>query len=394
MFVMSIVFSAFLPSPSARSETLSSNASFTQRLMEPHSAIIEGSSLRNAIGQVSGSVAVQSSAEQRTLNIWLDRKVDPTYLVSPGSLGPTRYHSLCQIAAEAGCVCVPINECVLIGRASWVDGIAQQIFGDTKTVHAIKRSQPVSIAWPDLTTPDETLSILRTKSISPTLIPRSLPHDLWAAQRWEAIPGGVAALLISSQFVAFDPTETAKQSFQRSYHFDALETTSTTELLSIVRSVDAEAAITKTGKTVALAAQAAAHRRFANHCLIGDRSDQNARGQNGAGPGDRAGMNQPVADGDGEQFGSRLLEKLQKNERTFTLKVENKPAGAILVTLLAQVGLTCEMDTRVNQQLQRRVSFTAKGETAWQLVSRVLQLTGLDLVARDGKLHVVVQTPG
>ncbi|MEM6365585.1 MAG: hypothetical protein AAF745_14245 [Planctomycetota bacterium] len=383
----------------AHSETLSDQAAFTQRMMAPHSAVIQGGRLRDAIIQVacdapiSGNSVAENSMDgnsvagnsprrkrsqrspvRRILNVWLDRKVDPASPVSPGSLGPTRYQSLRKIAAEADCVCAPINGCVLIGRPEWVDGVAQQILGDQPASRAIKLSRKISLAWPDLTTPTEALTMLRDKGVSANLLGGSLPHDLWPAQRWQTIPGGVAATLIASQFVTFDRDQTAQRPFQRSYRFPSLASADISDLLAIVGNADPSAVINQQDDAVSLVAGAAAHRRLANHCLT---AIDERRTSEQAEPAD-----------------TRWLDKLQQDKRTFSLTVENKPGGAVLVTLISQLGMKCEIDPAANQRLQQRVSFTARDETIWQLVSRVLRQSRTQLRLRDGKLRVVVQSPG
>ncbi|MEM0926031.1 MAG: hypothetical protein AAGJ83_08340, partial [Planctomycetota bacterium] len=90
--------------------------SFSQRLLEPHSGVIDGTEFREAILMV----AQPRSQRSGSINVWIDRKVNPNALISPGALGPTRFASLAQIADQVDCVCFPVDACVLVGREKWV----------------------------------------------------------------------------------------------------------------------------------------------------------------------------------------------------------------------------------------------------------------------------------
>ena len=111
---------ASLSNPLRAAQPLSVRSEFAQRLSKRHSGIVDGQPLRVAITLV----ASPNTRASDHVNVWLDRNVDPDAPVSPGALGPTRYASLTKIADEAGCVCYPVQDCVLIGRPIWVADLA------------------------------------------------------------------------------------------------------------------------------------------------------------------------------------------------------------------------------------------------------------------------------
>ena len=119
----------------AAADPLGYQSDFAQRLLEPHSGTIDGSTLRNALQLV----AHNHDAPDRHINIWLDRRVNPDATVSPGELGPTRYASIIKIAKQRGCICYPVHNCVLIGRERWVGTVRATFAFERTTATAFSR---------------------------------------------------------------------------------------------------------------------------------------------------------------------------------------------------------------------------------------------------------------
>lgn len=156
------------------------------RLATKRSALIDGQGYRDAI---------ESIARAAEVNIWLDRRVDPTLPVPAGPVGPTTFAALRQLAALSDCAVMPIANVVLIGRTEWVDQTAAAVAAldlDTNRSAAI-----ADLSWTEVTTPAEALRIAVGTDVE---VEPPLPHDLWPAVNWRQVDRRVAVTLILAQF--------------------------------------------------------------------------------------------------------------------------------------------------------------------------------------------------
>lgn len=176
----------------ATADDFSSRDPFFVKLSTSATSVQDGKSFREALRAVAG---------QAKVNLWLDRKVDPTLPVYAGPVGPTVVAALEKIAATRDCVVMPVAGVVLVGRKSWVDATAVTLLSlDTKAPGGANANadRVATIAWPELTTPAAALKLaagLDSIQLSP-----ELPHDLWPAGRLAKIDRRVAVSLVLSQF--------------------------------------------------------------------------------------------------------------------------------------------------------------------------------------------------
>ena len=343
------IFTVALLTGVANADTLSVKSDFVRRLREPHSALVQGKEFREALRQVARDAA----APKQAINIWVDRKVDPNLQVYPGALGPTRYASLMRIAASAGCVCYPIDNCVIVGRSEWVDGLVAQLSTKTRSRSA---ASTIDVNWPELTTPNEALQqVRRSRRVRKD---ESLPHDLWPANRWSGIRPAVAESLIRGQFQS---EEAATQRISRSYRF-----ANTKAFEATIVQADPSATFKRSAGSVILTGTGASHRQFAEACL----------GQ-----------------GNETALTKNAIETLEKDKRTFKLEVRNEAAGAIIKQLATVAQVTCEFTEEANPQLRKLVTFSVKDQTLWAIIQQVGLQAGLRFQSVDGKLRVLADTP-
>ncbi|MEO1527918.1 MAG: hypothetical protein AAFX06_21000 [Planctomycetota bacterium] len=285
-------------------------------------------------------------------NIWIDRKVDPNLQVYPGALGPTRFASLTKIAESADCVCYPIDDCVLIGRANWVDALVAEL---SQGARARSASSRIDVRWPKLTTPNEALQAVGANRSSAG--GAKLPHDLWPETHWVRIRPALAEGLIRGQFLQPDREATL---FSRSYRF-----ANTKAFEASVLQKDPDATFKRSAGAVRLTGSGEAHREFAATCLSqddsGDRSDD-------------------------------AIATLKKDGRTFKLDVRNEMAGAIVKQLTGVAQIECDFTAEANPQLRKLVTLSVKDQTLWEILQRVARDAELEFESRDGKLRVNAAT--
>lgn len=169
-----------------RADDFSTQGRFVARLSTSITLVQDGKPFRDAIDTL---------AERAGVNVWLDRKVDPTSPVSLGALGPTVSAAFRQLAESRDCVMMPVAGVVLIGRAAWVDATSTTLF----SIRTNRQSSALAdIDWPKLTTPQ--MALVRTVGDANAKVSPPLAHDLWPAVRWKNIDRRVAVSLILAQF--------------------------------------------------------------------------------------------------------------------------------------------------------------------------------------------------
>lgn len=368
----------------------SSNQSFEQRCQSPHGAVFEQVPLRQAIDSVAKPGTVTS------LNVWLDRAVNPDQLVTPSSLGPTRFASLQAIASAAGCLSVAAGDCVIIGRPDWVASIVME-HNRTLASRASRERRRIDVRWPLLTTPEQAVAVVRRKAPWAKLSLRELPHDLWPAVDWHRVSPAMAWLLIEGQFLAAeDIAGKAKLPFRKSYvgpqaMAAAKRTTEASENL----------AVSVAGAAVTVSGDIEAQARFCALWLgtpprpdqvnqtgtIGQSAQQSQAAGNKAMNGSASASNQA----NGSEPAADVVDPwkvLRADRRQFTLEVIDKPAGAVLLALLQNAGVAAEIDPEANKAAQTLVNLQDRDQTLEQLVQQVLRKASLTMTGGAGKARI------
>ena len=314
------------------------------RVTTPMLMLIEGRPFR---------LAAEEIARRGGVNLWIDRGVDPTATVDVGRVGPTLYDALAAVAHSQDCVIFPLRGVVLIGRPQRVDAVASELLDPDRVPRQIASAE---VGWDDLTTPAEALAI--ALGGLPRLADNDdpLPHDLWPAVRWTSVERSVATALVRGQF---EPAHESRHplSFTRGYAWPRRGPESAPEhqrsrWQASVTPADPAARVRviapRGSSPVALEVRgnAAAHRVAI--ALLSEQVSA-ARGES------------PPRD----------------DRRTFSLKIENKPAAAVIRELAAADGRQCQIDAPLRGDAL--VSLEAQDQTLRQLAEMVAQLAGLEL---------------
>jgi len=173
------------PWPSAATaDDFAQQSRFFAKLSAPMTSIVDGKSFRDGLSGI---------AKQAQINLWIDRKIDPTAPIEAGSVGQPVFASIQKLAAKRDCAVMPVANVLLVGRPAWVDRTAASVLS-----LQLKDDQGnADISWDDLTTPADALAQAAEGSVK---VDPELPHDLWPATNWKQIDRRVAVTLVLAQF--------------------------------------------------------------------------------------------------------------------------------------------------------------------------------------------------
>jgi hypothetical protein len=295
--------------------------------------IVDGKPLREAIHTI---------AAQTQINVWFDRRVDPSVAVALGPLGPTPFVAFQRLAESSGCVVMPIENVLLIGRPAWVDQISAALMS-----MELEDGPPADVAWDDLTTPSEALR----KAVGGDFqLEEDLPHDLWPAVQWHAIDRRVAVALILGQFdrrpVSTESIErlgseaaTDRGLFDLRYSFASLNgdvQKAFQEVAPRGRAVIHGTSVTTTGKV-------SAHRATLNSVLASVRP-----------------------------------KSVDLDRSTFTIKRLRTSAKNAFEQLAQMSGRTCRIESAASEACERMVSVQGTDLTLRELIRLVAAEVGVD----------------
>lgn len=330
-----------LAAPAARADEVSVENPFWGRLAGPMTSVVEGQRWRDSLHQV---------AERADVDLWVDRRVDPTRPVDSGRIGPTVFAALRQLASQRQCEVMPVAGVVLVGRREWLDRTSAALW---RIEQAAPAGQPVEVSWPELTTPSEAIAIASGRSATADR-DASLPHDLWPAVQWRSIDRRTAVALVLAQFdqqlraadsldsLATVPAESGG-AFPRRYAAGRADAAIRRE----VRRADPSGRVREIGSWLEVVAEPAAHRAATAAWLS-----------------EPAGSQQPGGTG---------------APRRFDLRLKNKPAGAVLGQLAATAGKSYRVQPEARAACERLVSLQSQNATLAELAQQVAQQIGVQV---------------
>lgn len=330
----------------SQADDLSESSPIYGKLASPMNSVFDGKSFRSAIAGI---------AQQVDLNVWLDRRVDPTSPVKVESSGSTVYGALEQIAASRDCVLMPVGNVLLVGRHDWVAKLTATILNHPPTTNQAS-SKLIDVNWDDLTTPTAALErVLGTKSGAA----QTLPHDLWPKTSWKQINQNVAIALILAQFdLQFDPSLfpqrlvtsplAPRDRFSRRYSSTLARTVRPT-----ITSVDAKSRVRLSGQWLQTNADFNGH-HSATQAIF-----------------------------------AALQPKLPDPDKdTFTLKQMRTSAGNALQQLCRVAGRRCEIADNAKQACETTVTVQGKDATLRELIELVASQAGVKATWGEGVISI------
>lgn len=306
------------------------------------------SDFRSAIRDRPLRAALESIATAASVNLWLDRQIDPTIPIRPEADTSTPYQAIMAIARSAGCHAVAVDNVVLVGRAPWVKSVAAAIL--TQPAEGIKER----ISWPDLTTPTAAATSFGRSPRSP------LPHDLWPAVRWTEMDIRTAHQLIAGQFdwmpSSSEPSGYQKLTSQGKVTAFYPRGPQMPIVRSAVMASDRTATIKEIDSQLLIKADAAAHVAAINAWL--------------------------------ESSTPKAPKSLDIDQVRFTLRLENAVAEQVFAQLATAAGRTMIKEPNAADACLQKVSLTANNETLRDLAQRVADSVGVRLSWTTSQLRI------
>lgn len=313
-------------------------------LSAPMNSIVAGKSFREAI---------QGIAKQAELNVWIDRRVDPTRPVTAEPVGPTVFSAIGQLAAQRDCVLMPVANVLLVGRRDWVDRTVSTIL----SLKLGSKRELADVTWDDLTTPEEAMTIAAG---TPVAVEPALPHDLWPAASWKQVDRRVAVTLVLAQFDRAPLSTASLRRLQtapattvsclRRYWFGDANAT----IRSAMKDTDGGSRFRTDRDWLLATGSAAAHRRAVSQLF------------------DRASQVAPPDPG----------------KDTFTLKPTRSTAENLLFNFARMAKRTCEIKADAAAACKQLVSLEADDATLQQLSDMVAEKVGVNVQWLEDRIVV------
>lgn len=306
---------------------------------------------RSAIADKPLRDALVSIAEAAQINLWLDRRVDPTVPSSSDPAAATVYQTLASVAKSAELTILPVQNVVLVGRAEWVEKTA----GVLRSLETT--GQRSNFTWPDLTTPAQAIEIVRGEVV--TTQP-ALPHDLWPRQSFAQISPRVADVLITSQFDlmpgnsglrTMDPLNAPARSsalYPTGKHAAALR--------AEVAKADRMSSLREVNSQLMLTGSPAAHRAATDAWL--------------------------------RTTGAETSKPIDLDKLRFSLRLENAVADQVLTQLATTAGRTLVIDPQVAEACKKPVTLAIEDQTMRTLTDKISVSVGVQIRWTDTQLQV------
>ena len=315
-------------------------STFNQRLQIRTNSVLDGRTFREALTRI---------CETNELNLWIDRRVDPSKRIEIGPVGPTVFQALQKIAASEDCDVMPVSGVILVGRPQWIHELTEDIL----TANPNELGSVMDVHWDELTTPSEALSTV--ESLTATAEP-PLPHDHWPQNSWKNIDSGVAKLLIRGQFPeSKSPThgddQRNKKTITRIYSLTA----ATREKAKVtIPELAPGTKLTRSATGLSIQASAAQHLLITSWLLTDQAVEEGA-------------------DIDGD---------------TFTLKKMSTTAENAFRQLAKTAGLQCVIDSSAQAACNEFVTLEGENVTLRFLLERIAEQINATITWQDSKIII------
>jgi len=346
-----VAFTAVLWGLAAKNQVLAKNPpqySAPQAAIDAQLSAKLQSDYRFSIHEKPLRDTLHSLADRSQINLWLDREIDPTALITTGTEARTLYQAISASAQSAGASVSVVDNVVLVGRDDWVERVAGAVLATGRG--GTKRD----ISWDDLATPTVAAASCVTASR------QALPHDLWPRMNWKRIDGSVALLLVAAQFDLMPSNDSPG-----SYSTLAVPAKLAAfypvgkhaELLRAgILQADPKATIKELDSQLLVTGTTAAHRAATTAWLS------------------NAALVQPKI--------------LDIDQVQFSLDLKKKPAGQVLAQLAGAAGRVLVIQPDAVELCQQSVTLSEKDKTLRSLSESIAKAAGVAITWSDTELRV------
>ncbi len=216
------------------------------------------------------ATALENIASSYRISVWLDRRIDPGYLVTFQATGSNLQNALEQIALLAEAEMQLVENVVYIGPPGFANRLAAaaaELYNSMQLHGGPALKQPVQLRWDELTTPTE---LLQTTAAKARLgIGEQLPHDLLRGGQFQrpstlatslaliCVGHEQACVLTGAQTIRLDRLRASER---WSAHYPISEITSL-QVQTLKRKLDA-GAVQRVGEYWLVSGNALVHRSF------------------------------------------------------------------------------------------------------------------------------------
>ncbi|MFM7843336.1 MAG: STN domain-containing protein [Planctomycetota bacterium] len=323
--------------------------------------------------------ALRNLAINQRTAIFLDRRIDPEQQLAVQASDIT-LDELCQrIAQRASMGVCRVGSVIYFGPTSTSQVLATVAAVRRQEIEELKSSQITAerkrklqsekpLAWSRLATPRDLIQTLADEAgLRVIKLESHIPHDLWPEAQLPALPWSDRLSLLLA-------------GFEKSFALNLAD--ETIELVSWPNPIQYEKRYAVKGLPAKVVADLAD--KFGQSALRVDGAQLLVRG--------------PYEDHESIQ---RVLrgEKVRRNqvgpkqEKRYSLKVENQPLGGVLKAIADTLQVGLEYDPDQVPRLNRRISFEVDMVTLEEILRIALRDSGLKVTQQDGKLKVSDAAP-
>ena len=294
---------------------------------------------------------LHSLAERSQINLWLDREIDPTTLITTGADARTLYQAISASARSAGASVSVVDNVVLVGRNDWVERVAGAVLAMARG--GTKRD----ISWTELATPTVAAASCVTASQQP------LPHDLWPGVHWKQIDAAVALLLVAAQFDLM-PSNQSGGSYSELAVPEKLSALypvgkHAASMRAAILQADTKATMKESNAQLLVTGTAAAH-QAATTTWLG-----------------YAALTQP--------------KKLDIDKVQFSLELKKKPAEQVFAQLAGAAGRVLVIHPNAVELCKQSVTLSEKDKTIRSLSESIAKAAGVAVTWSDAELRVALK---
>lgn len=352
---------AFASTLSAQEIAWKTGPALRKELQSPLSLVWEERAAREGLANLANNTGVA---------ILLDRRLDPDRKLDLAVKDEPLQLVLLRVAEQVHGGVALVGSVVYLGPKETSTKLA--------TVAAIRRQevQPFANAtkarlvrsqawqWDELAEPRTLLLQLAEQGGVRVANADAIPHDLWPAASWPAMPWTERMTLL---LAGFDMT------------FEYADDGATIRLVPLPEELTIERTYTHRGDAQDAAAQLRRLTPAAKIAVSGQRLHV-------------------VASAEDHDKIDRLLKgervpttQVTPGEKRYTVTAENQPAGAVLKTVARQLGKELKYDPSITQKLRSNVSLSVKDAPLAELLGKTLGPLGLTYKLTDEALEIIAK---